>query len=116
MGLVFSATQSFARVELYIDRGDKAENKFAFDELLKGKSQIEADYGGALVWERLDNKRASRIKAEVPGDVFDRDQWDVMIQFMSDSMVRLEQALKGPLKKVGQKLKALPETGQSTEV
>jgi len=42
----FVATQSYGRVELYIDRGDKDENKAIFDELYSQKEAIENVYGG----------------------------------------------------------------------
>ena len=56
----------------------------------------------------MDGKRACRIKAETSGDVFDKEQWDAMLAFMVDSMVRLENALKTQLKRVNQKLKVQP--------
>ena len=34
------------------------------DQLLLKKEAIETAYGQELVWERMDNKRMSRIKAE----------------------------------------------------
>ena len=105
LGLNFVATKSYGRAELYIDRGDKEENKFVFDELEKNKEQIESDFGGELVWERLDSKRASRIKVETNGNVTDKEQWDGMIEFMTDSMVNLESALKLTIKNVGEALK-----------
>ena len=65
-GLNFVVSNSYGRAELYIDRGSKEENKFIFDELSTLKDSIEKDFGGSLVWERLDNKRACRIKSETP--------------------------------------------------
>jgi hypothetical protein len=104
LGLNFVATKSYGRTELYIDRGDKNENKFIFDELIKCKDQIEKDFGGSLVWERLDSKRACRIKSETDGNVVVKDLWDGMIDFMTDSMVRLDLALKNPIVKLSKKL------------
>lgn len=49
------------RVELYIDSGDKAENKNRFDQLLGKKATFEAVVGEPLQWERLENKRACRV-------------------------------------------------------
>ncbi|MDK3256748.1 DUF4268 domain-containing protein [Blastococcus capsensis] len=51
------------RIEAYIDTGDASVNKALFDEL-RGNAQIwEEKVGQALSWERLDDKRASRIAA-----------------------------------------------------
>ena len=77
----FSVSKSYARAELYIDRGrdKKEENEFISNELYK---------------------RACRIKAETPGKVSDKDQWNTMLEFMVDSMMRLEQSLKNPLENI----------------
>ncbi len=104
-GLNFVITKSYCSAELYIDRGDQKENKYMYDELYSMKSQIEADFGGSLLWQRLDEKRGSRIKSEMPGNVFEKDQWPEMIDSMVDSMIRLEKALREPLKIVGPKVK-----------
>ena len=105
VGLNFAIAKRYARAELYIDRGEKEENEFIFDKLLSMKDQIESEFGDPLEWERLDTKRGCRIKAESPGNVFDRDQWGNMISFMTDVMYRLELAIKEPLKQVGEQLK-----------
>jgi hypothetical protein len=94
VALTFAATQTYGRSELYIDRGDKVENKAWFDALHADREAIERDFEGPLEWERLDTKRACRIKAEAPADVFDAEQWPAMIEFMTESMVRMERALK----------------------
>ena len=49
------------RVELYIDTGDAETNKSYFDRLPEHKEAIEEVFGVPLDWQRLDNKRASRI-------------------------------------------------------
>jgi hypothetical protein len=106
LGLNFGISKNYARTELYIDRGDFHENKFIFDTLFKDKELIESVFGDKLEWERLDDKRASRIKYEnTKFNVFDKDCWEEMINFMVDAMVRLERSLKTPIKKVAPKLK-----------
>jgi hypothetical protein len=50
-----------ARTEVYIDQGDADANKHAFDTLLEDRKSIEAALGETLEWERLDNRRASRV-------------------------------------------------------
>ena len=68
------------------------------------KEEIENKFGAKLSWERLDEKRASRIKYEDPdANVFERDQWDKMIEFLIDGMIRFEAAMKEPLKKINRK-------------
>jgi len=47
-------------IELYIDTGDKNENKRIFEELEKHKEKIENEIKG-LSWEKLEEKRACRI-------------------------------------------------------
>jgi len=105
VGLNFSAGRAFGRAELYIDRGDKDENKFIFDWFLKHKDEIEAVFGEQFIWQRLDDKRACRIKSEKEGNIFEEEQWPEMIEFMTDAMVRMEEAFKEPLKKLNKELK-----------
>lgn len=105
VGFNFTVTKTFGRAELYIGRASKAENKFLFDTLYQQQQEVEEAFGGTLGWERLDVKKASRIKAEATGDVFDRDQWPSMISFMTDAMVRLEAALRKPLMTAQQRMK-----------
>ena len=69
------------------------------------KEEIEHDFGGPLVWERLDTKRACRIKSEIKGNIFEEESWDELINEMVDRMVRMEAALKKPIRDVGRKLK-----------
>lgn len=49
------------RVEAFLDSGDGALNKALFDELAAAAPSWEQRAGVPLTWERLDNKRASRI-------------------------------------------------------
>lgn len=60
LGFAFTRGAQF-RVELYIDGGDQRENKLIFDTLSVQRSEIEAEIGEPLTWERLDDKRGSRI-------------------------------------------------------
>jgi len=93
----FAVGKSYGRAELYIDRGEREENKFIFDQLYERKESIEAAFGGMLTWERLDRARASFIKCEMPGSIYDSDQWPTLIKFMTDAMVKMENAFKEPL-------------------
>lgn len=96
----FVVNQKNGRVELHIERGDKAENEFIFDQLLLKKEEIETAFGDSLKWERLDKNQACRINAEIDGNLLERDQWQEMINSMTDAMCRLEGAIKEPLAKL----------------
>jgi Domain of unknown function (DUF4268) len=100
----FAAGRSYGRAELYIDRGEKKMNEFIFDQLYGRKASIETAFGGELTWERLDDKRACRIKSETPGTIYDSDQWPALIKFITDAMVRLEKAFKEPLPDINRAL------------
>ncbi|WP_156950893.1 MULTISPECIES: DUF4268 domain-containing protein [Bradyrhizobium] len=67
------------------------------------KAQVEATFGGPLIWERLDNKRASRIQTEEAGDFFDETDRPRLITFMVDAMYRFEASLKEPLSQLQRK-------------
>jgi hypothetical protein len=84
-------------VELYIDRGNAEENKAIFDRLMRDRENIEKAFGEALDWQRLEDKRACRIKKETKlgGYRNTEDEWQKVIGWMVDAMIRLEAAL-GP--------------------
>ncbi len=97
---------SYARCELYFSRKDTDENKLAFDELFNYRKEIEKAFGDSLIWERLDAKKACRIKYVLAdADYFDREDWGKMIDFLVDGMIRMEQAFRPYLSKVKAKLK-----------
>ncbi len=54
-------------VDVYIN-----DNKELFDDLFSHKEEIEQQLGFSMVWERLDNKKASRIKYFIPGLDFNK--------------------------------------------
>ncbi len=93
----YAIRKNEAQVELYIDRGkDKdEENKQIFDHLVKDKGDIESEFGESLDWQRLDNRRASRIRKQIMiGGYRDEDKWPEIIEHTVDSMIRLEKALR----------------------
>ena len=62
------------RTEIYIGSGDADENKDFFDELHADQEAIEAEFGAGLKWERLDNKKSSRIAIYRPGSIEDSSE------------------------------------------
>lgn len=90
-------------VELYIDRGKDTddENKAIFDKLFASKDAIEAAFGEPLEWQRLEGKRACRIKKQITlGGYRDETNWPKVQDAMINAMVRLEKALGPYIKKL----------------
>ena len=85
--------QDETRAELYIDAPDARENKAVFDALHADREAIDAEFGTELVWQRLDEKRASRISFAVPGGWVDDSTWPSAIEQAVGAMQRLYKTL-----------------------
>ncbi len=101
--LIFS--QKELRVELWISRGPKEENKFVFDFLHENKEKIEKTFGDNLEWLRLDEKKSSRIQYTCKADGFNKEQWPEWIEWHLKQMTKLEKSLKAPLQQASEVLK-----------
>lgn len=55
------ARRSRLRIEIYISEVEQSQTKQLFDRLYKQKAEIEAEFGEALSWEKLDRRHSSRI-------------------------------------------------------
>jgi Domain of unknown function (DUF4268) len=87
--------QEETAVELYIDTGDREENKRIFDTVHGRKAEIEQAFGSSLSWERLDEKRASRIRSVLrEGGLTDEAKWPAIQDAMISAMDRLVKAVK----------------------
>lgn len=96
----FIVTKYYASVELLIGKSIKEDNKKIFDFLLLDKDGIENTYGYPLIWERLDNRKSSRISDKLfEVNINNKDDWDKIKEFLCERMVKLEKSLKDPLKK-----------------
>ena len=102
-GFVFSYVipMKSAQVELYIDTGNLEENKAYFDKLLARRKEIEERFGGSLEWQRLDNRRAARIRYVVDDrGLQNKESWPEIQDKLIDSMIRLSEALRPELKQL----------------
>jgi hypothetical protein len=96
-------TQQGLRVEVYLDPGERDDNKQLFDSLLAQRGDIEREFGESLSWERLDDRRASRVGiyrettiASPPEDLAEAREWSIerLIRFKRVFPPRLEKLLR----------------------
>ena len=99
-----------ARVELYLARSTAGENKWIFDRLESKKQEIEERFGAELQWQRLDDKKASRICYSHPYDGFNDESWLAMIEWLCTHIVNLERAFSKRLARLNRQLKSQGES------
>ena len=104
-GLIYSyiLLEHETQAELYIDRGKGLDNqnKAIFDALFQNKEDIEKAFGEELEWQRLDGKRACRIrKIAFNGGWKDTDRWPEAISQTVEVMIRLEKVTKPYVQKL----------------
>lgn len=95
------------RVQLNLESAERDQNKAIFDALEAQKAKIEAAFGGALKWLRLDDNKVSRIVAAHDCDGFNKDNWPEMIAWLVDHRARLEKAISEDLKTAARKLRTV---------
>lgn len=79
------ANYDHARVELYIDRGNKETNKKIYDFLYRHKPEIEAFAGRPLNWLRLNEYRASTITFRLENvSITKEEDWLRMAKFQAE--------------------------------
>lgn len=103
LNLNYAVRKHDTQVELYIDRGKDAEqeNKAIYDRLYADKDAIEKAFGGKLVWQKLETKRACRICKVIDiGGYRDEEKWPEIHEVATDAMAKLEQALKPFIEKL----------------
>lgn len=101
-GLAFNyaVRQHECQAELYIDFGDQERNKAVFETLAENRATIEEAFGGPLDWQRLEGRRASRIRVTLPGGWRDEEAWPEVVDRLSTSMARLEAAFRPYIQKL----------------
>ena len=95
-----------ARVELTLQRALQEENKWIFDRLEEGKQEVEGRFGGELRWQRLDERKSSKISHSRSFDGFDAGNWPEIIAWLCRHIVKLDEAFSEPLGRLNQELKS----------
>ena len=77
-------------VEVYV-----TDNKELFDSLYEKRSEIETQTGMKFEWERLDGKKASRIKHSIQGLNFDdHSNYHELMEEIIDKVVVMRKVFK----------------------
>jgi hypothetical protein len=103
LNYTYTVAKNQSTAELYIDRGKnyQEENKNIFDQLFEHRGEIDSIVGREVGWERLDGKRACRIKITLEGGYRSTEEnWESIHSNMADAMNALDKALTPHLKRV----------------
>jgi hypothetical protein len=65
-------------------------------------------------WEREVGERGARIKCEAPANLYEREQWPAMIEFMIDAMIRLDRATRRRISDAGRRVR--PASSSTTSI
>jgi len=102
-GVSYNATfvqGEMVRTELYIDFGDIEKNKALFNYLHDRKEEIQEIFGGDLVWEPLEEKRASRISVYRDGSIeADPEELAEIKDWHVDTLLKFKRCMASYIKK-----------------
>lgn len=91
-------TQSSVRVEVYINRGSKDENKRIFNFFLSKKEDITGVFGPGLVWEPMEDNVTSRIRYQLDSvNAFNPEDAEKINKFLIDGTDRMQKAFEKPI-------------------
>lgn len=93
VSLVINTVKKRLTTQLWID-----DDKELFDFLYEYKNDIEDEIGFELTWERLDNKKASRIDIYKNFDVKKNKNWDEAIKWHLKMACKFQNAFNDKLK------------------
>lgn len=95
ISLTFNSFDGAVRVELYIP-----DNKKAYQYLADRRVEIEKELGMNLVWMELQDRKASRIKTEISGQVENESEWEDYNKWMLETAEKFEKVFQKYLKRI----------------
>jgi hypothetical protein len=82
-------------LELYIDKASREENVQVLEELREHQGEIEEAFGGALEWDIVQNRRATRVECDLDtGGYEDVDALGDVADELLDGFARFEKAVQ----------------------
>jgi hypothetical protein len=95
------------RAGILLDTQDQATTKELYDDLISERMAIETAIGKMLIWERLDEHRASRIYAyRDVGDLQDEQDFDAAVEWAAEMITTTMDVLDTRLRSSAQMLLA----------
>lgn len=91
----FVVTKNYCSVEFSLSSSEKEFNKKVYEYFYEFKEEIEETFGDKLYWEKLEDKKMSRISYRLNDvSIFNREDWDNMITFLTDNMIKFDRTFK----------------------
>jgi Domain of unknown function (DUF4268) len=117
---ISATTENQLRLEAYIDMGDQELNKQLFDEFAEARMVWEDKVGvSPLSWERLNDKRASKIAIYHTFDLDDEEHRTQSATWAKDTLITMYDVLNAPLRTAAKRIKAAAaanrEAAEATE-
>lgn len=98
-------TKNHVRSEVYINRGNKEENKKIFDYFYSIRNKIEKEFGDKLIWNRMEDNITSAIEHRLNNvDVSNKNDWDKINDFLINNSSRMFKVFKGHIKELKSKI------------
>ena len=83
------------RCELYI-----SDSKLLFDKLYNDKKDIETEFGNALEWMELEERKASGVRTTLKIDVGNNNNWEECFKWLFNSSHKFKEIFSDRIKKI----------------
>lgn len=91
----YTIRQRDAAVQMLIEGPDAEMNVRVFDQLAAERADIEAEFGEAVEWERMEGRKKCAIGVTLrSGGRLDEDRWPEIQDAMIDTMLRFERVFR----------------------
>ncbi|WP_157985206.1 DUF4268 domain-containing protein [Lentzea terrae] len=102
-----SFSRSGYRIEVYLDMGDKELTKALFDHFHGNRAELEQDLGLKLSWERLNERRASRLAIYRENfDLHNPDEVEQVALWTVDQVAKLHGKLDTQLRTLAKEIRS----------
>jgi hypothetical protein len=98
------------RVEFQLNRSNREENKWLFDQLASEKERYEEAVGEPLEWRRIDDKKVSMMVCKAPVQGYSKEHWPEMIKWLIEHYQKMDAAFSEPVRSLASRI---PQSGAS---